>query len=364
MRPKQYKVIGLMSGTSLDGLDIAFCQFEHTDADGWRFELIAADTRPYDETWKRRLARITEVSGEELISTHQVLGSWMGQAVKAFMDRNQLDPEFVASHGHTVFHQPENGFTYQMGSSFALHVACGKPVISNFRDMDLALGGQGAPLVPIGDQLLFGHYQACVNIGGISNISAEVAGRRVAYDMGPANMALNHFAQKLGKDYDPDGSFARSGKVQWDIFDQLNGLTYYEAPFPKSLGYEWVSRHIIQPLEQLSLRAEDALATLTHHAARLIADNIRLMLQQKGWPEDAGILLSGGGAYNSYLLECIREYSQGDFKIIIPNELIVSYREALIFAFLGVLKIRGEINCLSSVTGAAHDHSAGVLYGK
>jgi anhydro-N-acetylmuramic acid kinase len=363
LKPKQYKLIGLMSGTSLDGLDLAYCRFEHTEEDSWRFEIIAADTRPYDEAWQQRLSRTTEMSGEELVSTSQELGTWMGESVRAFMDRNQLDPGYIASHGHTVFHQPENGFTHQIGSAFTLHTACGKPVISNFRDMDLALGGQGAPLVPVGDRLLFSRYAACLNIGGISNVSAEVGGARIAYDIGPANMALNHFAAKLGHTFDAGGEIARQGKLQRHILEEFDTLPYYRAAYPKSLGYEWVLAHIIRPLEAAGIAAEDALATLTHHAARLIADNIGELLS-KAQDEQATVLVSGGGAYNEYLIECIREYSQGAFQLVIPNELIVSYKEALVFAFLGVLKLRNEPNCLRSVTGASHDHSAGVIYGK
>ncbi len=352
-----------MSGTSLDGLDIAYCYFALTD-EGWRFEIIAADTFPYDEHWQKRLQHITEVSGEALMQTHQELGVLMGKAVNRFMRKHHVDPEFVATHGHTVFHQPENGFTLQIGSSFAMHAASGKPVISNFRDMDLALGGQGAPLVPIGDRLLFGKYDYCLNIGGIANISAEVGDKRLAYDISPANMVLNHFAQKAGKAYDAGGAMAAAGQVQEDLLDQLDSLPYYRAPFPKSLGYEWVLANVIRPLEKENISTEDMLATLTHHVARQVAGNVHLLQEESGvLPEDATLLTTGGGAFNEYLIQCIRQYSRDTFRVVLPNELIISYKEALIFAFLGVLRVRNEVNCLSSVTGASKDHSAGIIYG-
>jgi anhydro-N-acetylmuramic acid kinase len=352
----------MMSGTSLDGLDLTYCYFFRREGQ-WRFEIIAADTYEYDADWKKRLATITEASGEQLMLTHQELGVWMGEAVNRFVRKNQVDPEFVATHGHTVFHQPERALTLQIGSSFAMRAVCEKPVISNFRDMDLALGGQGAPLVPIGDRLLFGKYAFCLNIGGIANISAEVGDQRLAYDICPANMVLNHFAQKAGKPYDAGGALAAGGKVQENLLVRLNALDYYQASFPKSLGYEWVLAHVIRPLEKEKITTEDMLATLTHHVAQQIAQNA-LMLQEKeqALRSDADMLVTGGGAFNDYLVSCIQQYGRGRFQVVSPNELIISYKEALVFAFLGVLRLRKEINCLSSVTGASRDHSAGVIY--
>ncbi|MDF9800131.1 anhydro-N-acetylmuramic acid kinase [Catalinimonas alkaloidigena] len=357
-----------MSGTSLDGLDIAFCHFGCVDG-VWQFEVIAANTFEYEEAWKKRLQEVTQLSGEALTQTHQELGEWMGKAVRRFMKKHEVDPELIASHGHTVFHQPEKGFTLQIGSSYAMHAQIGKPVISNFRDMDLALGGQGAPLVPIGDRLLFPQHDFCLNIGGIANVSAEVNGKRLAYDISPANMILNHFAQKLGHAYDKGGELARAGKVNKAILKKLNELAYYKAPYPKSLGYEWVLENVIQPIENENIATEDMLATLTHHIAQQIAANVHLLMdaRQDAQPQkpahEVSLMASGGGAFNDYLIECIRKYSEERFTVVLPNELIISFKEALIFAFLGVLRMRNEINCLSSVTGASHDHSAGTIYG-
>lgn len=352
-----------MSGTSLDGLDIAYCHFSH-NKQGWRFEIIAADTYEYDDRWKNLLAEITEVSGEALMRIHQELGAWMGKSVSRFLRKNQLDPDFIATHGHTVFHQPTNGFTLQIGSSFAIHAACGKKVVSNFRDMDLAMGGQGAPLVPIGDQLLFSGYDFCLNLGGIANVSAEINEQRLAFDIGPANMVLNHFAQQKGQPYDDKGTMAAKGQVQESVIQKLNSLDYYHTPFPKSLGYEWVLEHVIRPMEEEEMSTQDMLATLTHHVAQQIAASIH-MLQDKVeiQSEIPSVLVTGGGAFNDYLIDCVKKYSQDSFRVVIPNELVICYKEALIFAFLGVLKVRNEVNCLKSVTGATNDHSAGVVYG-
>lgn len=357
-----YKVIGLMSGTSLDGLDMAYCEFSLKNGQ-WQFQIPVAETAPYDEVWAKLLTRITEVNGEELIKADLKLGQWMGEAVRAFIEKNHLNPDFISSHGHTVFHQPETGLTYQIGNGFALQAACEKPVVSNFRNFDLVIGGQGAPLVPVGDQLLFSNYDFCLNLGGIANVSTDFQGKRIAYDIGPANMALNHFARKLGHTYDPEGSIAAGGKVNKALLDHLNQQEYYRMPFPKSLGYEWVLKHIIQPTEAAGLSAEDALATCTHHSARQIAANLLMLSEKRGGEQQATTLVTGGGAFNKYFISCMEQYSQEKIAFSIPDGQLVAYKEALVFALLGALRVRNEVNCLSSVTGSAYDHSAGVIYG-
>ena len=357
-----YRVIGLMSGTSLDGLDMAYCELTKSQ-DQWQFVIPVAETRPYDEAWQHTLSHITETSGEDLILADQQLGIWMGQAVKAFIDAHKLNPQLVAAHGHTVFHQPERGLTYQMGNGFALQAACQRPVVMNFRNYDVAIGGQGAPLVPMGDRLLFGDYDACLNLGGIANVSTERHGQRVAYDIGVANMVSNYFVQQMGQDYDDKGQRAASGSVDQSLVSQFNGLDYYAAPFPKSLGYEWVRDHLIRPLESSSLTTADKLATIAHHATEQVARSLRQLMKEKQ-QTTARMLVTGGGVFNDYFMQCLRQHSGEAIKYVIPDVQLVSFKEALVFALLGVLRVRGEVNCLSSVTGAAHDHSAGVVYGR
>ncbi len=361
MNKNHYQVIGLMSGTSLDGLDMACCEFTWEN-NQWQFHIRAAETKPYDDHWKSLLAHVTDLSGEALMKADLKLGRWMGEAVKAFMETHRLSPDFIASHGHTVFHQAEIGLTCQIGNGFALQAACGKPVVANFRNFDLAIGGQGAPLVPMGDQLLFGDYDFCLNLGGIANLSTGEQGKRIAYDIGPANMPLNHFARQLGHAYDPDGRIAAGANVDKKLLAQLNRLDYYQLPFPKSLGYEWVYRHIIAPIEVSGLPAEDALATCTHHAAQQIATNLLALSARKNLSE-ASVLVTGGGAFNPYLIATMESYSEGRISYSSPENLLVGFKEALVFALLGVLRVRNEVNCLSSVTGSAFDHSAGVIYG-
>ncbi len=350
-----------MSGTSLDGLDMAYCEFSLKDGQ-WQFAIKAADTKKYDKVWETQLSQITKVSGESLVITDLKLGTWMGEAVKAFMVEHQLQPDFISSHGHTVFHQPEIGLTYQIGNGFALQAASGKPVISNFRNFDLAIGGQGAPLVPAGDQLLFANYDFCLNLGGIANVSTQLQDKRIAFDICPANMPLNHFAQKAGYYYDPEGSMAASGNIHQATLEKLNSRKYYKKAYPKSLGYEWVAKYVINTLEAARLSPEDALATSVHHTARQVADSLLHLLKEKNTTK-ANVLVTGGGAFNQYLMQCMQDYTQGSIAFTIPDAQLVGYKEALVFALLGVLRLRHEPNCLSSVTGAAYDHSAGVVYG-
>jgi anhydro-N-acetylmuramic acid kinase len=363
MDQDKYRVIGLMSGTSIDGLDMAYCEF-WLENGYWEFNIPVAETHPYNDDWQQKLSRITEVSGEDLILTDRALGVWMGEAVKEFISQHQLQPDFVASHGHTVFHQPERGITYQIGNPFALQAISGQTIISGFRDFDVAIGGQGAPLVPIGDLLLFNDYDACLNLGGIANLSTQWQGRRIAYDIGTANMVMNYFAQQIGQSYDKQGQLARQGQPQQHLIETLNALPYYNQPFPKSLGYEWVYREIIRRIEEENLEVADAVATGLHQAASQIAQDLQFFAEEQLTSRPFRVLVTGGGAFNPYLLECIRNYGSEQVELVIPDEKLISFKEALVFALLGVLRVRNEINCLSSVTGAQYDHSAGVIYGR
>lgn len=363
MNPTQYRVIGLMSGTSLDGLDLAYCEFTRQEGQ-WQFSIPVAETQEYDGDWPQKLKRITEAGGEELVVTDQALGVWMGQAARRFIDTHHLQPDFLSSHGHTVFHQPERGITWQIGNPFAIQAASQCTVVSRFRDYDVAIGGQGAPLVPVGDRLLFGQYEACLNLGGIANLSTEWQGERIAYDIGTSNMVMNYFAQQAGQTYDQDGKLARSGSPRQPVLDTLNSLPYFRQPFPKSLGYEWVHREIIQRIEEEKMGVADALATALHHAAYQIAESLLHFADQQPATGKFRVLVTGGGAFNPYFMECIERYGSGRVELLIPNKKIVAFKEALVFALLGVLRVRNEVNCLRSVTGAQYDHSAGVIYGK
>ncbi|MFW5773358.1 MAG: anhydro-N-acetylmuramic acid kinase, partial [Tangfeifania sp.] len=208
----KYKIIGIMSGTSLDGLDIAAVEFSYNNGN-CDFQIIAAETGTYSHDWENRLRKSTELSGEKLIQLHTDYGRFLGKEIKRFIKRTGFVPELLASHGHTVFHQPEKGFTFQVGSGAHIAAETGITTIADFRTGDVALGGQGAPLVPVGDRLLFSQYESCLNLGGFANISFEKERKRMAFDICPANFILNNLARKLGKSFDESGELGRQGTI-------------------------------------------------------------------------------------------------------------------------------------------------------
>ncbi|MGG5208294.1 anhydro-N-acetylmuramic acid kinase [Chryseobacterium sp. MIQD13] len=343
------QAIGLMSGTSLDGLDICFAVFEKKD--NWSFQILKAETLPYHQNWEEKLRNSIHLSSEELLELHSEYGFYLGQKVKEFIEKNSLENiDLIASHGHTVFHQPKKKFTLQIGDGRAIKLETGLPVIYDFRSQDVLMGGNGAPLVPIGDELLFSEYDACLNLGGFSNISLKQNGKRIAFDIAPVNIVLNRLAQKFNKNFDENGDLARKGKLNNDLLAKLNSLEFYNLPHPKSLGIEWCNESVFPLFE--NIKTEDAIATFTEHVAQQISNVINQNTLQN-------VLCTGGGSYNTCLIEKIREKTE--FGIIIPEKEIIDYKEALIFAFMGVLRMNNEINVLSSATGCKEDHSSGLI---
>ena len=347
-----YNVCGLMSGTSLDGLDLALCRFRK-EAGHWHYDILAGETMPYSNEWYSRLKSAASLDAPSILQLHLAYGNYLGSQAKQFITRHGFECNLIASHGHTIFHQPEAGFTFQLGDGQALAIASEHKVVSDFRTADVLKGGQGAPLVPIGDAHLFSEYEACLNIGGFANISYTLNNRRIAFDICPANKVLNHYAGILGKAYDPEGQIAASGKIIPELLAALDVLPYYAAKAPKSLGEEWLHTHFFPLANAFAHAPADLLHTLTHHIARVISIVIR----------DSGIksvLLSGGGALNSYLVSLLREACP-ECTLAIAETQILHYKEALIFAFLGLLRLLEEPNVLASVTGAANDHCSGLL---
>lgn len=344
------KILGLMSGTSLDGVDLALC-----DIDGKRYHILAAETIAYPAEWRLRLSTLEHSTALDYAKANIELGYYYGKIINNFVNKHNLSVDAIASHGHTIFHQPDTGLTTQIGDGDAIAAETGLPVVSNFRTLDVALGGQGAPLVPIGDHLFFSDYDACLNLGGIANISYQHEGKRVAFDICPCNMALNRLAARLGLEYDPDGENARRGVFNHKLNEELNNIEYYKIAPPKSLGKEWFIEQFWPRLESSALPTEDLLATTTRHIAGQIAQVLHR--QHIGT-----LLITGGGALNNYLIECIGDI-EPKVKITIPDKLIVNYKEALIFALLGYLRITRQVNTLASVTGARCDSIGGTLSG-
>lgn len=348
-----YKVLGVMSGTSLDGLDLAYCEF--VKEVNWSYKILATVTIPYTEKRKKILQTAHLLSGEELISLDVKFGKYVGEECEKFIYLHSLDIDFISSHGHTIFHQPKRRFTLQIGNGANIMAETGIPVVCDFRVQDVALGGQGAPLVPVGDHFLFSECDACLNLGGFANISTRYKKGRIAWDIGAVNVVFNYFAKKLGLEYDDGGSLARAGSFHEKLFTDLRMIDYYQELPPKSLGIEWVHQHLYHILEKYPIPVEDILHTYSVHIGEMIGMTIDKNQAEK-------VLITGGGAYNDFLIEKIKMNTTA--QVLIPNDDTIQFKEALIFAFLGVLKWRGENNVFSSVTGAKHDHSSGVIYGR
>jgi len=349
---KKITGLGLMSGTSLDGLDIALCSFRQEE-NRWVYEIISTKTVCYPDSLSRQLAEAHEYSGLKLTKLDREYGRWLGNEAKQFIKDYNILPSFIASHGHTVFHQPENRVTLQIGSGAEILSATGITTITDFRSVDLALGGQGAPLVPAGDYLLFSDYDFCLNLGGIANISCGKDDKRLAWDICPANMALNFIAGKVNMKMDRDGIEGKKGSVNKQLLEALNGLEFYSTIPPKSLGREWFEEKFLKILLNHPASWHDKLRTVYEHISLIIAS--ACSSNPKG-----RLLITGGGAHNIFLIERIKHHSKHD--IIIPGKDIIDFKEALIFAFLGLLRLENKVNCLSSVTGSSRDSIGGSVY--
>jgi anhydro-N-acetylmuramic acid kinase len=347
-----YKVLGVMSGTSLDGLDLAYCELFKDE--NWQYKIGATATIPYSEKREKILRTSHQLSGMELVALDHKFGKYIGEECHKFILKHQLNPDFISSHGHTIFHQPQRGFTKQIGHGANIYTETGIPVVCDFRTQDVAMGGQGAPLVPIGDQLLFNEFQACLNLGGFANISTHINNDTVAWDICAVNVVLNEYAQELGEKYDDRGAIAQSGKLHIDLLADLDQLSFYDLAPPKSLGIEWVNNHLKHLLEKYPIPIQDILHTYVLHIAKIIGMEVEKLSAKR-------VLVTGGGAYHNFFLDHIRLNTTATIEI--PDDKTIQYKEALIFALLGTLRWRGEVNVLKSVTGAKMDHCSGMIYG-
>ncbi|WP_299528423.1 anhydro-N-acetylmuramic acid kinase [uncultured Lutibacter sp.] len=352
MKKSTKNIIGVMSGTSLDGIDIAYVKINNTN--NYTFEILNAATIPYTKEWKSALKEGFHLSGEKLNKLDADYGVFLGETIQNFIEENNIkNIDLIASHGHTIYHNPANNYTLQIGNGPYITSITGIKSICNFRTQDVALGGQGAPLVPIGDLLLFSEYDYCLNLGGFSNISMNENNQRIAYDICPVNIVLNHYVTSLNLEYDDKGLIAGSGTIDLSLLNELNSLPFYNDLKPKSLGYEFIVETIFPIIDKYRLEIKDILRTFIEHVAMQITRKVDSNSSKN-------ILVAGGGAYNTFLIERMQYYTKT--KLIIPNDTIINYKEALVFALLGFLKDEGKNNCLKSVTGASKDHSSGIIY--
>ena len=341
-----------MSGTSLDGVDLAYITFKKEHQ--WEFQIHVAETIPYLDEWSRIMKQLLHFNFDELKQIDSDYTLYLSNIINQFITKHHIQSlDAICSHGHTALHQPEKGLTYQIGNLPMLAKLIQQTVVCDFRVDDVALGGQGAPLVPIGDELLFSKYDFCLNLGGFANISTDINGERIAYDICPVNIVLNHYIQSLGLNYDDKGQMAASGTIHQDLLKQLNGLEFYKKTYPKSLGIEWVVNQIFPLIDGFQLSIADILRTFTEHIAIQISSEINTK-------QNATVLITGGGVYHQFLIKRLQLHTKNI--LVIPDKETVEFKEALIFGLLGVLKLRGEVNCLKSVTGATMNHSSGKVY--
>ena len=346
-----FYVIGVMSGTSLDGVDLIYVKFKQNER--WSFEIINTKTYRYEDSVIKLLTNISKKILDDVKKIDIEYSKKLAIIIREFIDEFSINKiDFISSHGHTAIHDPLNSFTYQIGNLPNLSKEINHNVICDFRVQDIELGGQGAPLVPVGEKYLFHEYDSFINLGGFANISNHTKESLIAYDICPVNIVLNNLSKKIGKDYDDKGSIASSGKPIVNLYEELEKFEYYQSSPPKSLGIEWVDENIFPLINKyFDYPIEDLLNTLSNHIANQISNNLK---------DIDKVLVTGGGAYNDYLIDLIR--SKTDSEIIIPSKNIIEFKEALIFAFLGVLRYLNINNCYSSVTGASKDHCSGNFF--
>tara|TARA_B100000745_G_scaffold298022_1_gene245931 strand:+ start:252 stop:1277 length:1026 start_codon:yes stop_codon:yes gene_type:complete len=339
-----------MSGTSLDGIDIVYVHFEKKEK--WNYKILNSITYEYSKEWLNKLKNSLNLSEKNLTKLDQEYTILLSKQILKFIKEFSIkDIDAVSSHGHTIFHDPQNKYTYQMGNLPEISKEIGYKVICNFRKQDIKYGGQGAPLVPVGEKYLFSEYDSCINLGGFSNISKTIDGKLIAYDICPVNTVLNFLSKKMNLDFDKDGKISKNGKLINDLYAKLNKLDYYNNNYPKSLGIEWVNSNIIPLLEQYPNQIVDLLHTYSCHIAEQVSKNTI---------NETNVLVTGGGAKNKFLIDLINNKLNN--KVIIPEINIIDYKESIIFGFLGVLKMLNINNCYSSVTGSSIDHCSGDIF--
>jgi len=339
-----------MSGTSLDGIDVVYIHFEKKEK--WTYKVINSITYKYSKEWFNKLKTSVNLSRIDLTKLDQEYTLLLLKQILRFINEFSIkDIDAVSSHGHTVFHDPKNKFTYQIGNLPQISKKIGHKVICNFRQQDVSLGGQGAPLVPVGEKYLFSEYDSCINLGGFANISKTLDGKLIAYDICPVNTVLNYLSNKMNLDFDKDGEISKNGRLIEDLYTKLNKLDYYNISHPKSLGIEWLNSNITPLLDQYPSQIIDLLHTYTHHIAEQVSKNTI---------NETNILVTGGGAKNKFLIGLINKKLKNN--IVIPDNILIDYKEAIIFGFLGLLKLLNINNCYSSVTGSSIDHCSGDIF--
>jgi anhydro-N-acetylmuramic acid kinase len=378
-----YKVTGLMSGSSLDGLDIAFVQLQENGGK-WSYEILHAGCYEYENAWIDKLKNATRLNALDYQLLHTEYGHYIGKQVNLFIEKNNLHHQvnLISSHGHTTFHIPEKLMTGQLGDGAAIAAETNLPVVTDLRAIDVAFGGQGAPIVPIGEKLLLGNYTYFLNLGGIANISVHSDDNVIAFDVCAANRILNMLAEEKGLAFDDDGKIAAGGNIDAVLLQKLNSLEYYKRSHPKSLANDFGIKTVFPIIKEQALTTEDAMRTYVEHIVIQIENSIKF-IQGDHKPRPTGssgrvqtpsdrviragtnykILVTGGGAFNSFMVKRLQEVlNELNIEVIIPEENLIKYKEALIMALMGTLRWREEYNVFASVTGAKRNSIGGALW--
>jgi anhydro-N-acetylmuramic acid kinase len=359
----QYRVIGLMSGSSLDGLDLAYVYFEET-AGKWHFELLESACIPYPPEWRLKLAAAADLSARDYLLLHSSYGHYLGKCLNEFIRTKDLSfkVQLIASHGHTSFHIPARQMTAQLGDGAAIAAITGIRTITDLRSVDIALGGQGAPIVPIGEKLLFPDFDLYLNIGGIANLSSN-SSDFVGFDICPANRVLNLLAAHAEKVYDEDGKLASGGSIDVKLLDQLNTFEYYQRRYPKSLSNDFGLKEIYPLIEKTNLSPNDALRTYVQHIVIQISNAILELKGSNSVNKKLRLLITGGGTHNKFLINKLNEsVSPLGIECVVPDGRLVNFKEALIMGLMGVLRWREDVNVMQSVTGASKDSINGAVW--
>jgi len=363
-----YKVIGLMSGSSLDGLDIAYV---HLNENGgkWSFEIIYSACIPYDQHWRSRLTNSTRLSAVEYLLLHSDYGHYLAERVIDFIDKNELHHkvDIISSHGHTTFHLPAKRMTAQLGDGAALAAVTQLPVVTDLRSLDVAFGGQGAPIVPVGEKILFPGIEYFLNLGGIANLSSLKNDDPLAFDICAANRVLNLLAEDIQLDFDKDGQIASTGKLNDDLLRLLNDLPYYDLPHPKSLPNSFGTEEVYPLIKKFDLPLADALRTYVEHITIQVKNALIKTRSFEGSSENINnnpqLLITGGGALNGFMIGRLKDHLRTTgVNVIVPAPEIINYKEALIIALIGTLRWREEYNVIASVTGARRNSIGGALW--
>jgi len=363
---KTYQALGLMSGSSLDGLDVVHCSMEITREPvvvSWK--LLVGETLPFSDLWTRRLANLPSQSAMSFAQTNVYFSYYMAELVKDFIKRHNIQPDFIASHGHTIFHYPDKRFTTQIGDGGALAAATGFPVVCNFRTQDIALNGEGTPLAPAADRYLFPGYDFYLNLGGIANITANINGKYIAFDTAPANQIFNALAQLSGADYDKGGTLAAAGSILPDLAEALSENDYYKKPYPKSLDNQWIRQQVLPLYYEYPGSIEDRMCTAIHQLVDETIRAIKTILQKEAFNKQGyRMLVTGGGAFNLFLMKILKEKAARELniEIVIPENKIIEFKEAILMVLLGALRLEHLPNCFASVTGAKRDTVGGGVF--